>query len=157
MIPTQRRIPRGFLAALCMAWAGFAAAAEAQDNENVLTRSGAPSEDRLVIEQSDDGGHRASLHLQEEDSLLLGDDWARSTVASLRPGRVVQTGSAHILTASFAGEGHQFAVRQSGRSHQATVSSQGRANIVSIAQAGQGNTAGVTQAGTRNSVVISQN
>lgn len=157
MLRTCWRISRSFLAAVCLTSTASDGAAENWQNESVLKRFGSPAADRLLIEQSDDGGHQVTLHLQSEGSLLLGDDWARNTISSLGPGRVVQAGSMHVLTAHFVGDGHQFALRQTGRSHQATVSSRGRANLVSIAQAGQGNVAGVTQSGMRNSVVISQN
>lgn len=138
--------------------AGSAAVAEdAENNANILTRKGAPSQDRLIIDQSVEGGHTARVTLQSENAILLGDQWARNTRSTLRPGRVTQTGSDHILTTAFAGEGHQLAVRQTGRSHRANVRSQGRSNMVSVAQAGRGNIAGITQAGMRNSVAISQN
>ncbi len=151
-------ISRGVGAALCIAASSFSAAGAAgQDNNNILVRTGAPSEDRLVIEQSTDGGHAVHLDLQHEQSVILQDNWMRVTGSLLRPGRITQTGISHILTASFAGLGHQFAARQTGHRQRAFVRSEGRANMVSIAQAGNGNHAGVTQNGTRNSIVISQN
>lgn len=152
------QLSRGICGALCIAASSFSAAAAAgQDNNNILERIGAPSEDRLVIEQSTDGGHVVHLDLQHEQSVLLQGNWMRDTGSLLRPGRITQTGSSHILTASFGGIGHQFAARQTGHGHRAFVHSEGRANIVSIAQAGNGNHAGVTQNGARNSIVISQN
>lgn len=155
-----RRTARSLCAVLWTASivAGSAAVAEdAETNANILTRTGAPSEDRLVIDQSVEGGHTAQVTLQSANAILLSNQWARNTLSTLPPGRVTQTGSDHILTASFAGEGHQLAVRQAGRSHRATVRSQGRSNSVSVAQAGRGNNAGINQTGTRNSVAISQN
>lgn len=155
-----RKTARSFRAVLWTASiivSSAAAAEDADNNANILTLAGAPLQDRLIIDQSVEGGHKAQVTLEAENAILLGDQWARNTLSTLRPGRVTQTGSDHILTASFAGEGHQLAVRQTGRSHSATVRSQGHSNMVSVAQAGRGNIAGITQAGTRNSVAISQN
>jgi hypothetical protein len=137
--------------------ASHVAADGAMDNANVLERLGAPSENRLIIEQSDSGGHSARVILEQEKSLLLRGTWAGGFTSTLRPGRITQIGSAHILTARFDGAGHQIAVRQSGSAHRATLSSQGQGNSASISQSGHGNNAGITQAGLRNSVAIVQN
>lgn len=156
MTRTQQHMRR-ILAVVFMLAAGGISASDVRDNENVITRVGAPLDNRLVIEQSDSGAHSVTLHLEDTNALLASDNWVRDPLSNLRPGRVVQTGSAHNLTARFAGQGHQIAVRQSGRSHSAWVNTQGRANIVSIAQTGQGNIADISQAGLRNSVAIFQN
>lgn len=137
--------------------ASHVAADGAMDNANVLERLGAPSENRLIIEQSDSGGHAARVVLENEDSLLLRDTWAGDFATPLDPGRITQIGSAHILTARFDGSGHQVAVRQSGSSHRATLTSQGQGNMASISQTGHGNSAGIAQTGLRNSVAIVQN
>ena len=137
--------------------ASTAAADEAMDNTNVLERLGAPSENRLVIEQSDDSDHSARVVLEHEKSLLSRDTWMGDFATTLRPGRITQIGSAHILIARFDGAGHQVAVRQSGSAHRATLTSQGQGNMASISQSGHGNSAGITQAGLRNSVAIVQN
>lgn len=156
MTRTQQHMRR-ILAVVFMLAAGDVSASDVRDNENVLTRVGAPVEDRLVIEQSDSGAHSVTVNIEDTSTLLLGSNWARNTMSNLRPGRVVQTGSAHILIARVAGRDHQIAVWQSGQSHGASINTQGSANIVSIAQTGQGNIADISQAGFRNSVVISQN
>ncbi|MDR9393809.1 hypothetical protein [Roseovarius sp. SYSU LYC5161] len=157
MVRNTRQFSRGFWVTLFVASAGLGGAAGAEDNPNILDRTGAPSENRLMIDQSADGGHTARLHLGAEQAVLPGANWARRTPSLLEPGRIAQTGSAHILTASITGEANQLAVLQTGQAHRATILSDGTANMVSIAQTGHGNSAGVSQAGTRNSVVMIQN
>lgn len=152
-----KKISRTVWTAVYLTCASHVSANEAMDNANVLERLGAPSENRLIIEQSDSGGHSARVVLEHEKSLLLRDTWAGDFTSTLRPGRITQIGSAHILTARFDGADHQVAVRQSGSAHRATLTSQGQGNMASISQNGHGNSAGIAQAGLRNSVAIVQN
>ena len=144
---------RSGVAVLAIAFLASGAMAE---NENVLVFPGTPIKNQLTVHQSQSGGHRASLHVAEENSLLVGDRWMRPLASLLDPGTITQTGGNNILMASVNGRGNQLAVLQAGTRHTVTIWSTGQSNLVSVLQAGSGSHAAVTQAGMRNSVAISQ-
>lgn len=134
----------------------FSASGAMAENENVLVFSGTPINNTLTVDQSQPGGHRASLHVSEEHSLLLADKWMRPLASLLDPGTVMQTGESHILTVHVSGRDNQLAVLQDGTHHTATIWSVGQSNLVSVLQTGISNHAAVTQSGIQNSVAISQ-
>jgi len=148
------------LTSLSLIMSGFASLAAAgdvkADNANSLVRTGANVSDRLTLNQSEGGGHVARVRVAEKSSLLLSDDWMRTTRSLLTPGLIVQAGEGHILSAGVSGQDNQISVQQTGVSNTASILADGQANMVSVAQAGGLNTASVSQSGLRNAVAIFQ-
>lgn len=142
--------------AVTLCWGGPGSMAFAADNESVIKLAGAASADQLVVDQSEHGGHRSNIHLEDKHALRPGPEWARQSPSLLRPNRILQSGSAHTLTVHLAGTDHQVAVHQFGRTQDASIRSRGRGNGVSITRTGRGNRAAAMQAGERNVVVIRQ-
>jgi len=134
----------------------FSASGAMAENENVLVFSGALSNNNLIIHQSQSGGHNSSLHVAEENSLLVSDDWMWPLTSLLGPGTITQIGDSHILTASVSGRHNQLSVLQTGTRNKAAILSSGQSNMVSALQRGSRNYAAVVQAGMRNSVAIFQ-
>ncbi|WP_226781148.1 hypothetical protein [Oceaniglobus trochenteri] len=160
---TQYNLKLNYAARLIGALAIFtslsgAAAADPENNANILEIINTGQMNILSIAQSPGAGHSARVTISGRGNGAPTEEFSATPrwFLPIAPGTIEQTGESQFASLEVSGLGNLFAIRQSGGSNHVSGAISGIANQAAVIQAGFNNRAVFTQQGTNNFVAINQ-